>query len=76
MTEPGLHLTARAAWKALEIHYARMRDVHLRQLFAEATRLGRRARIVDNSAGLLGGIALWKSEAGAGQMMLAPPASN
>lgn len=29
--------------------------------------LGRRVRIVDNSAGLLGGIALWTSEAGASQ---------
>ncbi len=35
MTEPGLHLTARAAWKVLETHCARMRDVHLRQLFAD-----------------------------------------
>ncbi|CAN5877879.1 hypothetical protein BH20GEM1_BH20GEM1_05720 [soil metagenome] len=40
MTEPALQLTARPAWKALETHYARMRDVHLRQLFADDPRRG------------------------------------
>lgn len=35
--------------------------------------LGKRARIVDNAAGLLGGIALWKSEAGATQGAAAAP---
>jgi glucose-6-phosphate isomerase len=28
-------LTERAAWRALEAHHARMRDIHLRQLFAD-----------------------------------------
>jgi len=27
--------TARAAWKALEAHYTKIRHVHLRTLFAE-----------------------------------------
>src|SRR6266705_4758000 len=35
-------LTQRPAWKALEAHYQKMRDVHLRTLFAEDPRRGER----------------------------------
>jgi glucose-6-phosphate isomerase len=33
-------ITATAAWKALEAHHATIRDVHLRQLFADAPQRG------------------------------------
>ncbi|TMA83549.1 MAG: glucose-6-phosphate isomerase, partial [Deltaproteobacteria bacterium] len=35
-------LTDRAAWKALREHHAKIRNVHLRQLFAEDPRRGER----------------------------------
>jgi len=35
-------LTARPAWKALEAHYHAMRNLHLRQLFADDPRRGER----------------------------------
>jgi len=35
-------LTQRPAWKALEAHYQQIRDVHLRQLFAEDPQRGER----------------------------------
>jgi len=35
-------LTERPAWKALEAHFATIRDVHLRQLFADDPRRGER----------------------------------
>jgi glucose-6-phosphate isomerase len=35
-------LTARPAWKALEGHYQKIRDVHLRALFAEDATRGER----------------------------------
>nr|HET6904611.1 glucose-6-phosphate isomerase [Ktedonobacteraceae bacterium] len=35
-------LTQRPAWQALEAHYQQMRDVHLRQLFADDPRRGER----------------------------------
>jgi glucose-6-phosphate isomerase len=38
-------LTERAAWKALEAHYAQIRDVHLRTLFAEDPGRGERFAI-------------------------------
>src|SRR6202142_26773 len=38
-------LTARAAWKALEIHYAKARQLHLRQLFAEDATRGERMAV-------------------------------
>ncbi len=41
-TAEALHLTERPAWKALEAHYATIRDVHLRQLFVEDPRRGER----------------------------------
>lgn len=33
MRKPGVLLTQRPAWKALETHHARLRDVHLHTLF-------------------------------------------
>ncbi len=50
MTEPGLHLTARPAWKVLETHYASIRDVHLRTLFADDS--GRGERLTAEAVGL------------------------
>ncbi|MET1085259.1 MAG: glucose-6-phosphate isomerase [Burkholderiales bacterium] len=35
-------VTQRPAWKALEAHYAKVRDVHLRQLFADDSKRGER----------------------------------
>src|SRR5438105_3367235 len=35
-------LTQRSEWKALEAHYQQIRDVHLRQLFADDPQRGRR----------------------------------
>ena len=35
-------LTQRAAWKALEAHYAKIRELHLRRLFAEDPKRGQR----------------------------------
>lgn len=35
MTASTVPLMKRPAWKALEAHYLRMREVHLRTLFAE-----------------------------------------
>src|SRR6266446_5822014 len=42
MTKPILPLTQRPAWKSLEAHYQKVRDVHLRQLFADDSRRGER----------------------------------
>ena len=42
MTKPILPLTQRSAWKALESHYQKVRDVHLRQLFADDPKRGER----------------------------------
>ena len=39
---PSVPLTDRPAWKALREHHAKVRDVHLRQLFAEDPRRGER----------------------------------
>jgi glucose-6-phosphate isomerase len=41
-TAQTLPLTERPAWKALEAHYRKMRDLHLRQLFAKDPRRGDR----------------------------------
>src|SRR5437763_5756341 len=43
-------LTQRPAWQALEAHHRRLRDVHLRQLFADDP--GRGERLVAEGAGL------------------------
>jgi glucose-6-phosphate isomerase len=42
MTAASQPLTARPAWKALEAHQAQLRDVHLRQLFADDPQRGQR----------------------------------
>jgi glucose-6-phosphate isomerase len=42
MTTPALSLTERAAWKSLEAHYEKIRDLHLRQLFADDPTRGER----------------------------------
>ena len=60
-------LTKRPAWKALAVHYRKIRDVHLRSLFADDPRRGERLaaegaglyldysknRITDETIGLL-----------------------
>jgi glucose-6-phosphate isomerase len=43
----GAALTQRPAWKALQAHYAQIKDTHLRALFAEDPRRGERMRIED-----------------------------
>jgi len=43
-------LRDRPAWKALEVHYRKLRNVHLRQFFAED--LGRGERLTAEAAGL------------------------
>ncbi len=43
-------LTARPAWKALEAHYRKVRDLHLRQLFADDP--GRGERLTAEAVGL------------------------
>src|SRR5207247_9810541 len=45
MSKPFVPLTARAAWKALREQHARIRDVHLRQLFADDPRRGERLTV-------------------------------
>ena len=42
MTAAGAPLTARPAWKALTSHHQKIRDLHLRQLFAEDGTRGER----------------------------------
>ncbi len=44
-------LTARPAWKALEAHYGAVRDIHLRQLFADDP--GRGERLTASAVGIL-----------------------
>lgn len=64
-------LMKRPAWKALAVHYRKLRDVHLRSLFADDPRRGERLaaegaglyldysknRITDETIGLLGNLA-------------------
>jgi glucose-6-phosphate isomerase len=45
MTSATSELTARPAWKALEAHYQKVRDVHLRNLFAEDPKRGERLTV-------------------------------
>src|SRR5437773_8485370 len=45
MPKPFVPLTDRTAWKALREHHARIRDVHLRQLFADDPRRGERLTV-------------------------------
>jgi glucose-6-phosphate isomerase len=42
MTTTSPHLTKRAAWQALEIHYPKVRELHLRNLFADDPKRGER----------------------------------
>jgi glucose-6-phosphate isomerase len=43
---PGIQpLTARPAWKSLEAHYRKVRDLHLRKLFAEDPQRGERLTV-------------------------------
>jgi glucose-6-phosphate isomerase len=42
MTTPTTPLTQRPAWKALEAHYQQLRNLHLRQLFADDPKRGER----------------------------------
>lgn len=45
MTTNVLPLRQRPAWKALEAHYEKLRDVHLRSLFADDPRRGERLKL-------------------------------
>ena len=45
MTETQTPLTQRAAWKALEAHVAKVRDLHLRDLFAGDSHRGERLTV-------------------------------
>jgi glucose-6-phosphate isomerase len=42
MTPSGPQLTKRAAWNALESHYSKIKDLHLRKLFADDPQRGER----------------------------------
>ena len=42
MTTRGSQLTKRAAWNALESHYSKIKDLHLRKLFADDPQRGER----------------------------------
>ena len=42
MTTTAVSLTTRPTWKALEVHHRKMREVHLRSLFAEDPQRGTR----------------------------------
>ncbi|HYZ73047.1 MAG TPA: hypothetical protein VE641_08200, partial [Chthoniobacterales bacterium] len=50
MTPAIQSLTGRPAWKALEAHFQKVRDLHLRQLFGEDKERGE--RFVVEGAGL------------------------
>ena len=50
MTTAIAPLTSRPAWRALEAHHAKIRDLHLRQLFADDP--GRGERLTVEAAGL------------------------
>ena len=47
MTATIAPLTQRAAWKALEAHYPKIRDLHLRKLFADDSKRGERLTVED-----------------------------
>ena len=44
-TAPLVPLTQREAWKALEIHFTKIRELHLRKLFAEDPKRGQRLTV-------------------------------
>lgn len=50
MSTQGTSLTERPAWQALAAHYQQIKDVHLRQLFADDPRRGE--RLVAEASGL------------------------
>ncbi|MBA2284491.1 MAG: glucose-6-phosphate isomerase, partial [Ktedonobacteraceae bacterium] len=50
MTTNATTLTRRPQWRALEEHYQKVRDLHLRALFAEDARRGERLTL--EAAGL------------------------
>ena len=50
MTPATQSLTGRPAWKALEAHFQKVRDLHLRQLFSDDRERGE--RLVVEGAGL------------------------
>ena len=45
MTKPTLPLADRKAWKALESHYQKIRELHLRKLFADDPKRGERLTV-------------------------------
>lgn len=45
MTDTNASLTARPAWKALVVHHKKIRDVHLRKLFADDPKRGERLTV-------------------------------
>src|SRR5437667_8139629 len=45
MTPEVRPITARPAWQALQAHYRQLRDIHLRKLFADDRRVGKRMAI-------------------------------
>jgi glucose-6-phosphate isomerase len=45
MTEPIAPLTERASWKALAAHYPKLRELHLRKLFADDPKRGERLTV-------------------------------
>ena len=45
MMKPGGSLTTRPSWKALDAHHKKMREVHLRTLFAEDSQRGTRMTV-------------------------------
>ena len=47
MTTSVAPLTKRAAWKALEVHSSKVREVHLRKLFADDPKRGERMTVED-----------------------------
>ncbi len=52
MTAGIAPLTARPTWKALEAHYEKVRDIHLRTLFEHDPKRGE--RLTAEGAGLTG----------------------
>src|SRR5215217_7497381 len=51
MTTPGASLTTRPSWKALEAHYKKVREVHMRTLFSDDPQ--RSSRLTVQGVGLL-----------------------
>ena len=45
MTTKTPQLTKRAAWQALKAHYTKIRNMHLRQLFADDPKRGERMTV-------------------------------